>query len=117
MSRLTVQAIESAFGKPLMVNWRKRFSVVLCHSAQISYLRRTSCALYQDSLRVHIEELREALADFLHDDDFESDRFKRMLYTFSLKFAGDAKQFESGLNKDIRGIDKIQVRPSVSAIL
>ena len=53
------------------------------------------------------------MADFLNDDDFESDRFKRMLYTFSLKFAGNVKQFDSGLKKDIRAVEKSQVAPSV----
>ena len=54
------------------------------------------------------------MADFLKDDDFESDRFKRLLYTFALKFAGVVKQFDSSLRRDIRGIDKAQVKPAVS---
>ena len=56
------------------------------------------------------------MADFLKDDDFESDRFKRLLYTFALKFAGVVKQLDSGLRRDIRGIDKGQVKPAVSGV-
>ena len=54
-------------------------------------------------MRGQIEELREALADFLNDD-FESDRFKRMLYTFSLKIAGTVKQFDESLRRDLQGV-------------
>ena len=68
-------------------------------------------------MRGNIEELREALADFLNDDDFESDRFKRMLYTFALKFAGVVKQFDSGLRRDIRGVEKNQIKPTVGPLL
>ena len=71
----------------------------------------------QEGLRGNIEELREALADFLNDDDFESDRFKRMLYTFSLKFAGVLTQFDSGLRRDIRGVEKSQIKASVIAFI